>query len=95
MLVTGIGGTGISTAGRRFSAWRPIWRGGEVTVLNQTGLAQKNGPVSSHVRIRPGSRRLRPPGRGAADVLLAADLLTTSDPRIDGAAQRRAYALDR
>jgi indolepyruvate ferredoxin oxidoreductase len=55
--------------------------GRQVTVLNQTGLAQKNGPVSSHVRIRPGrgayGRRV-----GRADVLLAADLLTTSDPRI-------------
>ena len=80
VLVTGIGGTGISTAGAVLGMAAHL-EGRQVTVLNQTGLAQKNGPVSSHVRIRPGrgayGRRV-----GRADVLLAADLLTTSDPRI-------------
>jgi indolepyruvate ferredoxin oxidoreductase len=79
VLITGIGGTGISTAGAVLGMAAHL-DGAGVTVLNQTGLAQKNGPVSSHVRIRPAAQGI---GRrvATADVLLAADLLTASDPR--------------
>jgi indolepyruvate ferredoxin oxidoreductase len=82
VLITGIGGTGISTTGAILGMAAHL-EGRDVSVLNQTGLAQKNGPVSSHVRIRPGHAGIF--GRrvgAAADVLLAADLLTAADPKL-------------
>jgi indolepyruvate ferredoxin oxidoreductase len=82
VLITGIGGTGISTTGAILGMAAHLEEH-DVSVLNQTGLAQKNGPVSSHVRIRPDHSAIF--GRrvgAAADVLLAADLLTASDPKL-------------
>jgi indolepyruvate ferredoxin oxidoreductase len=84
ILITGIGGTGISTTGAILGMAAHL-EGHDVSVLNQTGLAQKNGPVSSHVRIRPAGRGIF--GRrvgAAADVLLAADLLTVADAKLIG-----------
>jgi indolepyruvate ferredoxin oxidoreductase len=83
VLITGVGGTGISTTGAVLGMAAHL-DGRSASVLNQTGLAQKNGPVSSHVRIRPSghatfARRI---GRSSADVVLAADLLTTVDPKL-------------
>jgi indolepyruvate ferredoxin oxidoreductase len=90
VLITGIGGTGISTTGAILGMAAHL-EGHDVCVLNQTGLAQKGGPVSSHVRIRPAGSGIF--GRrvgAAADLLLAADLLTACDPR-----QLRLLAADR
>ena len=90
VLITGIGGTGISTTGAIVGMAAHL-DGHDVSVLNQTGLAQKNGPVSSHVRIRPAGTGIF--GRrigAAADLLLAADLLTACDPK-----QLRLLAADR
>ena len=50
ILVTGIGGTGVVTVGALLGMAAHI-DGKSVTVLDQTGLAQKNGAVVSHVRI--------------------------------------------
>ena len=90
VLITGIGGTGISTTGAILGMAAHL-EGHDVSVLNQTGLAQKNGPVSSNVRIRPARSGIFGRRVGAtADVLLAADLLTASDPK-----QMRLFAADR
>ncbi len=50
ILVTGIGGTGVVTIGALLGMAAHL-EGKGVTVLDFTGLAQKNGQVLSHVRI--------------------------------------------
>ena len=50
VLVTGIGGTGVVTIGAIIGMAAHLENKG-VTVLDQSGLAQKNGAVVSHVRI--------------------------------------------
>ena len=50
IVVTGVGGTGVITIGALLGMAARLDDKG-VTVLDQTGLAQKNGAVASHVRI--------------------------------------------
>ena len=52
ILIAGIGGTGIITLGALLGMAAHL-EGKGVTVLDVTGLAQKNGAVMSHVRIAP------------------------------------------
>src|SRR5204862_186568 len=50
VLVTGIGGTGVVTIGQ-ILAMAGHLEGRGVSVLDMSGLAQKGGPVMSHVKI--------------------------------------------
>jgi indolepyruvate ferredoxin oxidoreductase len=85
VLVAGIGGTGVVTVGAVLAMAAHL-EGRHASVVDATGLAQKNGAVSSHVRIGPASATgptCAPPsariGVGAADVLLACDLVAGAD----------------
>jgi len=83
ILVTGIGGTGVVTVGALIGMAAHL-EGKFVTVLDNTGLAQKNGSVSSHIRLadekgRLGSGRI---GVGATDLLLACDLVVAGSDGI-------------
>ncbi len=72
-LFAGIGGGGIVTCGA-IVAMAAHLEGRQVSTLDFTGLAQKNGAVVSHVQIADGGLDVvRIPQRGA-DLLLAADL---------------------
>ena len=79
VFVAGIGGTGIVTAGSLIAMAAHV-EGKHVTQLDVTGLAQKNGSVSSHVRIAPDqvvrAPRLSTP---VTDVLIGADLVVASE----------------
>ncbi|MDG4824661.1 indolepyruvate ferredoxin oxidoreductase family protein [Asanoa sp. WMMD1127] len=71
----GIGGTGVVTAARLLSTAAHL-DGHHVRGLDQTGLAQKGGPVVSDVRIHAdGAPRSNRAAAGGADVYLALDLL--------------------
>jgi indolepyruvate ferredoxin oxidoreductase len=76
----GIGGTGIVTVSQILQMAARI-DGLEAAGVEQTGLAQKGGPVISDVRIGPtasvGSLRA---GRRSADLLLGFDLLGAAEP---------------
>ncbi|MCW8378656.1 indolepyruvate ferredoxin oxidoreductase family protein [Streptomyces justiciae] len=76
LFLSGIGGTGIVTVNRVLAAAAEL-DGLHTTGLDQTGLSQKAGPVSSHLRVTrtpaAGSNRVSP---GSADAFLAFDLLT-------------------
>ncbi len=81
MLVTGIGGTGVITIGA-ILAMAAHLEGKAAKVLDQTGMAQKGGAVTSHLRIGRDaaaipSARL---GVGQADVVIACDLIVGSSP---------------
>ncbi len=77
ILVTGIGGTGVVTIGAIIGMAAHLENKG-VTVLDQSGLAQKNGAVVSHVRIAAAPENLHAVriAAGKARLLLACDAVT-------------------
>jgi indolepyruvate ferredoxin oxidoreductase len=78
-LVTGIGGMGVITIGQ-IVAMAAHLEGKAATVLDMSGLAQKFGPVMSHVRIARAPEELHSVrvGVGAADLVLGCDLVVTA-----------------
>ncbi len=79
ILVTGIGGTGVITIGALIGMAAHL-EGKGVSVLDMTGVSQKNGAVSSHVRLamRPTDIRAQRIATGEADLILGCDLLTAA-----------------
>ncbi|MCC5859212.1 MAG: indolepyruvate ferredoxin oxidoreductase family protein [Ectothiorhodospiraceae bacterium] len=79
ILITGVGGTGIVTVGALLGMAAHL-EGKGVAVLDMTGLAQKYGAVTSHVRIAPRPEDLNGPRipAGEADLLLGADLVVAA-----------------
>ena len=77
MLVTGIGGTGVVTIGALLGMAAHL-EGKGCSVLDMTGLAQKNGAVVSHVRIADTPEQLHATriAAGEAKLVLACDILT-------------------
>ncbi len=76
ILVAGIGGTGVLTIGALLGMAAHLERKG-CTILDMTGMAQKGGAVTSHIRIGPDpsgiyTSRL---SEGMTDVLLACDMI--------------------
>ena len=74
LLLAGVGGTGILTLSALLGMAAHI-DGLEVTVLDETGIAQKNGAVSSHLRFSKAGAGLFAARivDGQADLLLACD----------------------
>jgi indolepyruvate ferredoxin oxidoreductase len=81
ILITGIGGTGVVTLGALIGMAAHLERKG-CTVLDISGLAQKNGAVTSHVRLAPALEDLHAVriAAGSADLLLACDMVVASSP---------------
>jgi indolepyruvate ferredoxin oxidoreductase len=81
ILVTGIGGTGVVTIGALLGMAAHI-EGKGVTVLDFTGISQKNGAVMSHVRIaaKPEDLNAVRIAAGAADLLLGCDMVVAASP---------------
>ncbi|MHB2165705.1 indolepyruvate ferredoxin oxidoreductase family protein [Alsobacter sp. R-9] len=81
MLLAGIGGTGVLTVSAILAQAAHL-DGHCVQALDQTGLAQKNGAVLSHLRLArdPGHLNAIRIGRGEADALLGFDLVTAAGP---------------
>jgi indolepyruvate ferredoxin oxidoreductase len=81
MMVAGIGGTGVVTVGALIGMAAHL-EGKAMSLFDMTGLSQKNGAVFSHVRIAaaPGTITTQRIGRGAADLLLAFDLVAALSP---------------
>lgn len=83
IVVAGIGGGGVLTIGGILGMAAHL-EGRAVSVLNESGLAQKNGSVESHIRIapigdNPGAARIV---AGGADVILAADVVVATAPSV-------------
>ena len=79
ILVTGIGGTGVVTVGQ-ILAMAAHLEGKGCSVLDMSGLAQKGGPVLSHVRLanRPEEIYSTRVGAGAADLVIGCDVIVTA-----------------
>ena len=79
VLVTGVGGTGVLTVAAVLSMAAHLEDKG-VATMNQTGLAQKFGPVISHLRIAKDQNAIhtvRIPA-GDADLVIGCDLLVSA-----------------
>jgi indolepyruvate ferredoxin oxidoreductase len=77
VLITGIGGTGVITIGALLGMAAHL-EGKGISVLDMTGMSQKNGAVTSHVRIaaRPGRIHAQCIATGEANLILGCDMLT-------------------
>ena len=60
ILITGVGGTGVVTIGALLGMAGHL-EGKGASVLDQTGLAQKGGAVTTHVRIAQARRATSTP----------------------------------
>ncbi|MEN8160955.1 MAG: indolepyruvate ferredoxin oxidoreductase family protein, partial [Myxococcota bacterium] len=81
VLIAGIGGTGVVTVGA-ILAMAAHLEGKGGSELDVTGLAQKNGPVASHVRVAgdPAAIFASRIGVGAADLVIGCDLVVATNP---------------
>ncbi|MES2934488.1 MAG: DUF6537 domain-containing protein, partial [Pseudomonadota bacterium] len=79
VLVAGIGGTGVVTIGQILAVAAHI-EGKACSVLDMSGLAQKGGPVMSHVRLAdsPDALYSTRVGTGAADLVIGCDLIVAA-----------------
>lgn len=80
ILVTGIGGTGVVTIGAILAMAAHLEDKG-ATTMDQTGLAQKGGAVTSHIRIAktPDDINTVRIGIAGATVVIGCDMLVTAD----------------
>ncbi len=81
ILVTGIGGTGVITVGQLLGMAAHL-EGRGCSVLDFTGLAQKNGAVMSHIRLAPAPEDIHAVriAAGGADLLLGCDMVVAASP---------------
>lgn len=91
IFIAGVGGTGVVTLSQMLCAAAHI-EGKYVTSLDQTGLAQKGGAVTSHVRINPTPFPETNISSGRTDVLLGCDLVTATDAEVMKLFSHRTYA---
>ncbi len=91
-LFAGIGGGGIVTCSA-VVAMAAHLEGRNVSTLDFTGLAQKNGAVVSHVQIGADALDVVRIPTGEADLLLAADMAVGADPDVLGRCAKRAVVV--
>jgi indolepyruvate ferredoxin oxidoreductase len=79
ILITGIGGTGVVTVGQILAMAAHVEGKGAI-VLDMSGLAQKGGPVMSHVRLADQQADLFSTrvGTGAANLVIGCDQIVTA-----------------
>ena len=80
ILITGVGGTGVVTIGALLGMAGHL-EGKGASVLDQTGLAQKGGAVTTHVRIAstPADIHAVRIAAGEADLVLGCDQVVVND----------------
>ena len=80
ILITGIGGTGVVTIGALLGMAAHLENKGS-SVLDQTGLAQKGGAVTTHVRIARTPEDLHAVriAAGEVDLVLGCDMVVVND----------------
>jgi indolepyruvate ferredoxin oxidoreductase len=94
ILITGIGGTGVVTVGQILAVAAHVEGKGAI-VLDMSGLAQKGGPVMSHVRLADRQADLHSTrvGTGSADLVIGCDqIVTASKDALSRMGEGRTYA---
>jgi indolepyruvate ferredoxin oxidoreductase len=81
ILITGVGGTGVVTLGALIGA-AAAFEEKNVTSLDMAGLAQKGGPVTTHIRIAQAEAELHATriSSGETTVLIGCDLVVSASP---------------
>jgi len=81
IVVTGVGGTGVLTVGALLGMAAHL-EGKGCSVLDMTGLAQKGGAVTTHLRIAARQDQITATriAAGGADLLLGCDLVVSAGP---------------
>ena len=81
ILLNGIGGTGVIAVGSLIGMAAHL-EGKGVSIIDMTGMAQKNGAVTSHIRICDDVTQLHAQriSTGEADLVLGCDILTAGAP---------------
>lgn len=81
VLLTGIGGTGVLTVAA-IAGMAAHLDGLAASVMDMTGMAQKGGGVTSHIRIAPAPDMLHAPRlwSQSADVVIGCDMVVTASP---------------
>ena len=81
ILLNGIGGTGVIAVGSLIGMAAHL-EGKGVSIIDMTGMAQKNGAVTSHIRICDDVSQLHAQriSTGEADLVLGCDILTAGAP---------------
>jgi indolepyruvate ferredoxin oxidoreductase len=79
ILITGVGGTGVVTIGALLAMAAHL-EGKAAAVIDMAGLAQKGGPVTSHVRLAaaPSDIKTIRVAAAGADLVLACDIVVAS-----------------
>lgn len=81
VFTVGIGGTGLVTL-NQILATAAAFDGLHVTGLDQTGLAQKGGPVVSHIKFSESAQNLASGiSEKSTDLLIALDMLVANEPQ--------------
>ncbi|MEI2457231.1 indolepyruvate ferredoxin oxidoreductase family protein [Lysobacter firmicutimachus] len=80
ILITGVGGTGVVTIGALLGMAGHL-EGKGASVLDQTGLAQKGGAVTTHIRIAKTPHDIHAVriAAGEADLVLGCDMVVVND----------------
>ena len=80
ILITGVGGTGVVTIGALLGMAGHL-EGKGSSVLDQTGLAQKGGAVTTHIRIANSPDEIHAVriAAGEADLVLGCDMVVVND----------------
>ena len=80
ILITGVGGTGVVTIGALLGMAGHL-EGKGSSVLDQTGLAQKGGAVTTHIRIARSPELIHAVriAAGEADLVLGCDMVVVND----------------
>jgi len=83
ILVAGIGGTGVLTVGALIGMAAHL-EGKGCSILDMTGMAQKGGAVTSHIRVGPAPEGIYTSrlGIGMTDLILACDMIVASGAEV-------------
>lgn len=83
ILITGIGGTGVVTLGSLIGM-AAFLEGKGCTVLDVAGLAQRNGAVTSHIRVANDPDKLYATRIARADLIIGCDIVVASGAEVLG-----------
>ncbi|MCH7711278.1 MAG: 2-oxoacid:acceptor oxidoreductase family protein, partial [Proteobacteria bacterium] len=83
ILIAGVGGTGTVTLGALLGMAAHL-EGKGCAILDETGLAQKGGQVTTHVHIAGDADAINTPrvDAGGADLLLGCDMVVSASPAV-------------
>ena len=81
IVITGIGGSGVVTLGALIGM-AAFLEGKGCSVLDVAGLAQRNGPVTSHIRLAENQQDIHASRITTADLVLGCDIVVAAGDEV-------------